>query len=163
MLLFIFFFCSCINIDLTWRSSSYHDSHLITDAVEEILFVHPSSPDPEGIHVSIHSRLQQVPQAAGEAETLQSLIIHNKQTQRSGFNSTPVLWIQKSIQRYRFSLNMMLITDQYSPHQATLTCNNSRSSLSDWTHTAGETWSWKEWAGIQLEPLRKIGFPLIRK
>lgn len=31
------------------------------------------------------------------------------------------------------------------------------------THTAGVTWSWKEWAGIQLDPFRKMDFPLMRK
>lgn len=34
--------------------SSYHDSHLITEAVEKILFIHSSSPDPEGVHANIH-------------------------------------------------------------------------------------------------------------
>lgn len=37
--------------------SSYHDSQLIADAVEKILFIHSSSPDPEGVHASIHSWL----------------------------------------------------------------------------------------------------------
>lgn len=31
------------------------------------------------------------------------------------------------------------------------------------THTAAVTWSWKEWAGIQLDPFRKMAFPLMRK
>ena len=48
---------------------SYHDSHLITDAVEQILLVHSSSPDPQRVHARIHGRLQQVPQAAGQTKS----------------------------------------------------------------------------------------------
>lgn len=40
---------------------SYHDSQLIADAVEKVLFVHSSTPDPEDVHVGIHGGLQQVP------------------------------------------------------------------------------------------------------
>lgn len=48
---------------ILWEST-YHDSQLITDVVEKLLLVHSSPPHPEGVHVGVHRRLQQVRQAA---------------------------------------------------------------------------------------------------
>lgn len=51
-----------MTIYILW-DSTYHDSQLITDVVEELLLVHSPPPHPEGVHVGAHRRLQQVLQA----------------------------------------------------------------------------------------------------
>ena len=45
----------CVKNIILDDDRGYHDSKLITDAVEEILFIHSPSPDPQGVHVSVHS------------------------------------------------------------------------------------------------------------